>query len=108
MCYDSPLEHGVAVETIPQEQAVDGEISDVKPSTEVDEKSIQIYNSELYQTLDSLPSAAPSTSNGASISFVNPAYLNKTAHNDKVQMKVWPLTHFFLVCFFCKKISLFG
>ena len=81
MCYDRPLEPGLAVETnLPEPKVTAG--------SEVSNKnSIQIYNSDLYQTLDSLPS----TSTGASTSFVNPAYLSQTAHENNVQKQVWPL-----------------
>merc|ERR1711962_110366 len=70
-----PLEPGLDEETnLPEPTLSAGsEVSD--------DNSALVYNSELYQTLDSLPS----TSTGASTSFVNPAYLNKTAHENNVQ-----------------------
>ena len=59
---------------------------------------LQKADSMLYQTLDSVPS----TSTGASTSFVNPAYPNKTAHENNVQKQVWPLAQFYSVCYLCK------
>ena len=59
---------------------------------------LQKADSMLYQTLDSVPS----TSTGASTSFVNPAYPNKTAHGNNVQKQVWPLAQFYSVCYLCK------